>query len=221
MMVRSSSVRRNACRRIQALLAANFVASVSGCAHVPHVSTAARSTTTERTPSPLFTAVVQTIVDSSHTIVRKLFGTAMVTLQIDPRPLRTARLGGVETSEDALLMAAGPVLRTLSAAELSGRVAVLRQAGIPVGDISSLDKCPGLLGLATAEERRACPIQRTVIVAFGVLDSATTRAAVQVVVLAAEAGEHQGKFGRITSYEMERRQGRWRLGGLGQTIIIE
>lgn len=167
------------------------------------------------TPSPLFTAMVQAIADSSRVVIG-FADSVDVPLQIDPRPLRTTPLGGVETSGSAMELAGGPTVDSLPTGELAGRVAVLRRAGIPVGDVTSLDKCPGM-GLATVEERKACPGHLTLVAAFGVLDSAATRAVVQVLVLRASSA----KSALITPFEMERRQGRWVLGSLGQAIIVE
>lgn len=199
--------------RLQVLTVAGM--ATAACARV---RTGALSGAPVDAPSPLFTAMLQTIADSSRVILA-LSGLATVPLQIDPRPLRTTPLGGVETSEKALLMAAGPAIDTsVPTRELAGRVAALRRAGVPVGDIGLLNECPGALGLATAEERKACPDHRMLIAAFGVLDSTALRAVVQVLVLRAD---NRGKSATITPFEMEHRQGRWVLGKLGQIIIVE
>lgn len=167
---------------------------------------------------PVFAAVVQSVADSAKSILADF--DPVTTATVEPRPLRTRVISG-ETAVNAVLEAGSPELDSLSAAVLTGRLRALRHAHLEPGDLTTLNDCWGSGPTAPEDPPRGrrgerCPANPTVIVSLGILSQTTSRATVQVMILAGPI-----RRATITPYVMRLTGRGWRLMKKGTTVIIE
>lgn len=96
------------------------------------------------------------------------------------------------------------------------RAADLRRMGIAQGNVGDIEECPGPMAVHVTARR--CPKEAVFLAILGLPGISGNRAAVQVYAFTAD---HRVSVGRVTTYYMEMRDGRWVLAERGITVIIE
>jgi hypothetical protein len=201
--------------RIAALTA--IAAQLAGCSLTPHPTTEQQSPS--EMPQALFAGAVAWLADSSTAILKNLIVVPGAKLTVEPRPLRTRPIEGVEIGQDTLWT--DEAVDGLAPSELAAKLRVLHDAGFAPGDLNVFQQC---LGDHVAEPGQTlppdlwkpCPPSGTVVVAFGLLSATNAVANVEVLILYST-----GERGEVsTSFTMHPEHGRWRLAKQKLWIVL-
>lgn len=165
----------------------------------------------------LFGAVVQTMRDSLQSYFpqdRAASALQSEKLSVDPHPF--ARTRSSQPGIDALTIASLRTYRADSSAVMRERARELERIGVPLGDASTLSRCPGIL--APTHDTSGCPESPTIIGVVGETDSIAAGTAIPILVLRATS---RGKTAIVTSYIMGWTRRKWTLLGHGARVIVE